>query len=132
MRERTEGEERLIMRCGPIFHRGTSGSIIGPGYGSGSTIFAIWTFGSTVVVTRCAPPRAFSREVKARVRGFVHRSRVYGEAVQYHDSFEKIGAAEKNMRYILHTIRMDQSERTAGVPVTYLFVKDPFPPSLAQ
>jgi hypothetical protein len=37
------------------------------------------------------------------------------------------------MRYILHMIRMDQIEfGITNVPVTYLFVKDPFPPRLAQ
>jgi hypothetical protein len=46
---------------------------------------------------------------------------------------KQMGAAEKNMCYILYTIRMGQSERTiAGILVTCLFVKDPFPPSLAS
>jgi hypothetical protein len=108
MCERTEGEGILILRGEPIPHRRTNGSIIGPGYSSSSATFAMWIFEPTLVVTGCAPPQAFSREVKAKVpRRVAFSSHAHDAAVKYEGLFRNKSEEWKRMCSILHMIRMD-------------------------
>jgi hypothetical protein len=102
MCERTEGEGILILRGELIPHRRTNGSIIGPGYSSSSAAFAMWIFELTFIVTGCAPPQAFSGEVKAKVpRRIAFSSHAHGAAVKYEACFEINRSSGKE--YVLHS-----------------------------